>query len=71
MKVLARVILHQLLFAVWLAGHMGAVLHAGVHAPHRTSRRGAVRGAHPRGRHHAPPVLGPTLHPMDGRTSSR
>ena len=67
MKALAHVILHQLLFGV-VAGHVGAVLHAGVHASDRTSHRRAVRGAHSDGRHHASPVLRPTLHPMGGRT---
>ena len=42
MKVLAHVILHQLLFAVWLLAMW--VLYC------------------------TPPVLGPTLHPMGGRT---
>ena len=66
MKVLAHVILHQLLFAVWLLAMW--VLYCTPACTHRTPHRRAVRGAHPRGRHHAPPVLGPTLHPMGGRT---
>ena len=43
MKALAHVILHQLLFRGVVAGHVGAVLHAGVHASDRTSHRRAVR----------------------------
>ena len=62
MTKLAHAILCQLVAAIWIA----AILHAGVHAPDRTSHRRAGRGAHPRGRRHVPHLLGSPRHAMAG-----
>lgn len=68
MKALARIILRQLIFAVWLLAMWVLYCTPACMHPGRTSHRRAVRGVHPDGRHHAPPVLGSPLHPMGGRT---
>ena len=70
MKVLARVILRQLLFAVWLLAMW--VLYCTPSCTHPIEHLIAAPFAVliPDGRHHASPVLRPPLHAMAGRATA-